>query len=409
MSKLAPGVTRTGGRRGVVLGVLALLAAGGLVASFWPSPDVETLSRRAGDEFMDRRFDQAEADLARVNRLRAPTPVDWMLKAQLSMVRGRNDEAIKALANVPDGHAMGLRARVQAGQLELRRNRFVAAEGWFLKALKLDPKAVQPRRELVYIYGMQLRRPELNATFQALSEVSALTYPEVFLWSLARGVSWEATEIVATLKKCIEADPDDRWARLGMAEGLRELGRFDEAEASLAPLPDSDPVARAARVRIALERGDDQRAEALLAGGPSDNLDIALLRGRFALARGDALEAVRQFRIARDRAPNLREAVLGLGQALKTAGDLAAAAPLLEEARKHERLGSLVQKAAAEKNRDDPALVHDLGDACAALGRVAEARAWYNLAISRDPLDSRAQQALARLKEVEPKPQPAPR
>ena len=402
MSKIAPTPTR-GGRKVAVFGVLALLAAGGLVASFWTSPGVEALSKRAGDEFMARRFDLAETDLARVNRLRAPTPIDWMLRAQLLMVKDRNAEAIEALARVPDDHPMGMQARVQAGQLELRRSHYRAAEARFLEALALNPKAVQPRRELVYIYGMQLRRPELNATFKALAEVSSLTYPEVFLWCLARGVSWESSEIVETLKKCIQADPDDRWARLGMAEGLRELGRFDEAEAALAPLPESDPVARVARVRIALELGDDQAAETLLAGGPADHLDLALLRGRFALARGDGPEAVRQFRTAHGKAPNLREAVLGLGQALKTTGDLAAAAPLLEEAHKHEKLGSLVQKAAVEKNRDDPALIRDLGDACAAVGRFPEARAWYNLAISRDLLDTRAHQGLARVKELEAK------
>ena len=76
------------------------------------------------------------------------------------------------------------------------------------------------------------------------------------------------------------------------------------------------------------------------------------------------------------------------------------APPLLEEARRHERLGSLVQKAAAEVNRNDLGLIRDLGDACAAVGRIPEARAWYNLAVSRDPLDTRSQQGLARLREA---------
>jgi tetratricopeptide (TPR) repeat protein len=406
MSKVAPGPVRTGRRKAFVLGGLAFLAVVALVALFWPSPDVEELSKQARQEFMDRQFDRAEADLDRVFRLRSPTPIDWMLRAQLLMAKGRVEEALGALARVPDDHPMAAQARLQAGQLELRRSRYVPAEAEFLEALKLDPRQVQARRELVYIYGMQLRRPELNATFRALSEVSPLTFSDAFLWCLTRGVSWDAAEMVETLKKCIQADPNDRWARLGLAEALRELGRFDEAVAALAPLPESDPRARSARVRLALEQGDDQLAESLLAGGPADNLDLALLRGRFALARGDGPEAVRQFRIAHDQAPNLREAVLGLGQALKTTGDLAAAAPLLEEARKHEKLGSLIQRAAAEKNRDDPALMHELGAACADVGRIPEARAWYNLAITRDPLDTRAQQALARLQDPEARPSP---
>jgi tetratricopeptide (TPR) repeat protein len=294
---------------------------------------------------------------------------------------------------------MGPQARLQAGQLELRRNRFVPAEQFFLQALKLNPKLERARRELIYIYGMQLRRAELSASFRALTEVAPLTYSEVFLWCLSRGLSWEAVEIVETLKKCIEADPNDRWARLGMAEGLRELGRFDEAEAAIQPLPESDPVARASRVLIALDRGDVQTADTLLETGPNDDVELALLRGRFALARGDGPEAVRQFQIAYNLAPTLREAVLGLSQALKNTGDLKAAAPLAVESRKHERLATLIQKAAVESNRSDRALMRDLGAACADLNRLEEARAWYNLAVSEDPFDNEAQEGLARVKE----------
>jgi hypothetical protein len=38
-----------------------------------------------------------------------------------------------------------------------------------------------------------------------------------------------------------------------------------------------------------------------------------------------------------------------------------------------------------------------LGAACAAVGRRAEARGWYMLAISRNPLDNEAQRALFEL------------
>ena len=268
---------------------------------------------------------------------------------------------------------------------------------YFLAALKLDPGRTQARRELVYIYGMQLRRAELDATFRALAKASALTYPEVFLWCLSRGVTWEATETVATLDRCIQADPTDRWARLGLVEAYRELSRLPEAEAAVAPLPDSDPDARAARVRLALARGEDEEAEALLDAGPLDHLDLALLRGQLALVRNNSAAALRHFKIAHDLAPQRREAVFGLGQALQLSGDGKGAAPLLAQARKFDRLASLIGKASIEANRGDVGLIHDLGAACAELGRTAEARAWYDLAISRDPSDVEAQQALDRL------------
>ena len=410
MNKLTATPARIDRWKGVVLAILSLAAVGLLFAFFFSSPDAATLAKHASEAFMDRRFGEAEADLAQLRRLRAPTAFDWMMEGQLAIYKGKTDEALTALAKVPDDYPMAAQARLEAGQLELRRSRYVAAEKLLLEAIKLDPKSVQARRELVYIYGMQLRRPEINANFRELARISTLTYSEVFLWCLSRGVSWEVNEVIATLKKCLEADPNDSWARLGIAEGLRELRRFDEADSILAPLPDSDPRARATRVRLALDRGDDQAAETLLAAGPSDDVDLTLLRGRFALARGDGPEAVRQFRIAHEEAPSLREAVIGLGQSLQSIGDSAAAAPLLEEARKHERLGTLIVKASALKNRDDPALMRDLGEACAALGRFTEARTWYNLAITRDPFDIQAQDGIQRVKELEARAQsPGPK
>jgi Flp pilus assembly protein TadD len=367
------------------------------------SPD--TIWKRAELAYREQRFDIVAAELARLERAR-PTllPAERLLRAQLAMYQGRNDDAVRDLASIPSSHPLAARARLQQGQLELRRNRYIPAEAALLQAVQLDPRLIQARRELVFIYGMQLRRAELNASFRALAELTPLTFDEVFLWCITRGLTWEAEEIVRTLSKCIEADPNDRWARLGKAEGLRERSLFPDAEETLAPLPASDPEARAARVRLALDQGQDEKAETLLDEGPSDHLELALLRGRLALARGAGPEAVTAYRKAYELAPSLRDAVFGLGQALLVAGDPRSAAPYLEEARKHERLGTLIQRAAPQSNRGDPELMRELGDACAAIGRDPEARCWYALAIAKNPLDSHSQQALARLKAKTEKP-----
>jgi len=50
----------------------------------------------------------------------------------------------------------------------------------------------------------------------------------------------------------------------------------------------------------------------------------------------------------------------------------------------------------------DPKLFDKLGEICESLHRREEARVWYQLAIGRDPLDSRAHQALARLDQAAP-------
>ena len=378
---------------------LAILAGGAYLARRQADP--EALWTRAKEEFEARRFDRSAALLDRVAALRAATPLDHLLRAQLEMAAGRTDPALAELDALPDDHPLAPQARLQAGQLELRRNRFVPAEHQFRRALKLDPGRIQARRELIYIFGMQLRRAELNANFRALAELAPLNYGEAFLWCLTRGVTWEPLELITTLSKCVEADPSDRWSRLALAESLREVSRLDDAEATLAPLGPDDPDARAARVRLALAQGDDADAEALLAAGPDDHLGLALLRGQFALVHNDGRAALRHYRIANDRAPHTREPAFGLGQALQMTGDAAAAAPYLEEARKHDKLGSLVQKAASDANRADPALIRDLAAACVAVGRLPEARAWYNIAIARDPLDAQAQQGIDRINRAE--------
>ena len=126
MSKLVPDRPRLRNAKGVIIGILAF-AAGGLGATYLlrSSADPETLAQRAGAAFMDRRFDDAEANLARVKQLRPSTPLDLMLAAQLAIVQGRVDEAIGALAKVPDDYSMASQARIEAGQLELRRYRYV--------------------------------------------------------------------------------------------------------------------------------------------------------------------------------------------------------------------------------------------------------------------------------------------
>ncbi len=301
----------------------------------------------------------------------------------------RDDEAFDDLKHVPDDHPMAPAARLEMGQMELRRNRFAAAERYFLQALKLDPTLIQARRELVYIYGIQLRRADLNATFRLLSETSTLTYSEVFLWCLTRGVTWEPEEIVKTLARRSRPTRPTAGRASARRRAYLDMSRLDEAEATLAPLPESDPDARAIRVRMALARGDDQRAETLLDGGPDDHAGLALLRGQLALARGDAKAALHHFRIAYRKAPFLREAVFGLGKALQINGD-PTAATYLDQALKLDLLGTLMQKAAVNANRADPDLIRDLGAACASVGRIPEARAWYNIAIDRDPLDIKA-------------------
>jgi tetratricopeptide (TPR) repeat protein len=374
-----------------------------VLVSLWASGCArpESVWLEAAKAFEERRYDQAADAMARLARLRSPRAEDHMMRAQLAMVRDDVDTALVELAQVPDSFALAPRARLQSGQIELRRDRARIAERFILEAIKLNPDLTQAHRELIYIYGMQLRRPELGAEFRALARLEALSFSDVFLWCLTRGSTWETSEVVETLGKFLDADPDDRASRIALVEVLRQMTRDAEAEAKLAPLTNEDPDARAARVRLALDRGDEATAESLLAAAPRNHLDLAILRGRLAMARNDPKAAVVAFRDAVRVDPNHRDAVFGLARALQQVDD-PEARTYLEISHRLERLGTLVQLAGSEATRKNPQLVRDLGAACADVGRIPEARAWYCLAIKLNPLDGEAQQALFRLKTDNP-------
>jgi len=162
-------------------------------------------------------------------------------------------------------------------------------------------------------------------------------------------------------------------------------------------MPSSDPGARTKRVLLAIDRSDLAAAESLLAEGSDNDPELAKLRGQLALRRRDGSTAVRHFRIALSADPIDRVALAGMGTALGLIGQPDAARPYLEAAGRHDALWKLVSRAATTEGEHDPKLPHQLGMACAAIGRNQEARAWLRLAISRNPIDAESQQTLFEL------------
>ena len=256
---------------------------------------------------------------------------------------------------------------------------------------------MQAHRELIYIYGTQLRRTELNAEFVVLSQLSNLTFDNAFHWCLLRSYSWEPAKMLGGLEQYIEADPDDRWSRLALAENYRRMGRSDDALRALNGVPRSEPEVIDLLARIELDRHDVSKAERLVAAGPVDDPLLARLRGQLALARGDAKSAQGHFRTALAADPLSREALFGLTAALELCGNPKAAEPYRRSAANLDRLNSLVQRAATLREQKDANLMRQFGKACAALELNDLAGAWYKLAITADPMDSESQQALYRL------------
>jgi tetratricopeptide (TPR) repeat protein len=368
-----------------------------VVALILVDADPGWVFRCADRAFQAGRYAEADRALKRLERLRRPSPVDRFLRAEVDVGLKREERALADLAAIPDFHPLAPLARLLTGQIEVRLGRTRPAEAALLAALRLVPRAVQPRKELVYIYNIQHRQAELDAQLAALVDLDALDFQYILHWTKTRNTIWKPSGDLPALEKFVATDPADRWSRLALAEALRRLDRLEEAESILAVLPPEDPEARAQRVLLLMDRNDFAATLAVLAEGPADHPKLARLRGQLALRRRDGHTALRHFRIAYAADPLDHLTLSGLGTALRMIGEESAAQPYLDAARRHEDLWKLVSRAATSEGELDPKLPHQIGMACAAIGRKHEARAWLKLAVQRDPLDAEGQQALFEL------------
>jgi len=287
---------------------------------------------------------------------------------------------------------------LRIGDQALRARRISEAERSFRDALRLAPNLASARLRLIWVLTLGMHRDEILGEFEALAGSLPLDFDQVLLWTQVRCGIWDPDKAADQLQECLDAEPENRGIRLALAEGLLRKGEHDRAREVLAPLGDSDPEAALILARTAVERDDLAAAAAILALAPGDSSERAELEGRIALARHD-VAAESCFRRALASRPDSRQSLLGLAQALRLRGKGDEGSSILDAVRNLDVLNNLVRKAAESprQSRGDGPLLRDLGAACEALGYAAEARAWYNLAITLDPLDSDAQAAQFRL------------
>ncbi len=328
--------------------------------------------------------------------------MDWLLEGQLATAEGRLDEALAALGRIPDDHAMAAQAHLLAGRIERQRRRVRKAEAAFRQALKLKPGLVEAHKELIYVLGIQSRRREVDAEFHELARLTPLTHHDLFTWSLTHFTAW-GPDISGDLESFIQADPDDRFSRLALANLLIDHpGEEAKVERVLQPLPEDDPEAQALRIELKLNHGQVDEALAMLARATTRHPHLARLRGRVALRRGDSAGAIRHFQDALSDEPYDRVSIAELGKALVLQGDRSTAERYLTRARQLDEVYNLINRIKRPGSENQPPDLTKLGRACEAAGLVDEARGWYMLAIGRDPLDAEAQQALHRLRPSPP-------
>jgi tetratricopeptide (TPR) repeat protein len=381
--------------------VVALLFLCGLGAA-WAGlarlrPSAGQVRAALYDDVENGRLDRCEAGLAWLSKHDRLTPQDLVARARVARARGRLDEALEALGAVPDGSDLAAAARFQAGRIEMSLSRMHAAEATLKASLAIDSRLAPARLELIRIYARQQRLADLDEQFEALAEQGMLDFTYLSFWAMTRNLRWEPEADLDALRKAVEADSADRESRLALAEGLRRVGKGDEAGPIVEPLPADDPDARALRAALALDRSDPDEAAALISEGPDSHAETVRLRGLLALSRHDPATAADWFRAALAVKPDDRRALNSLGVALKLTGRDDEAARRLESASRYDALVALTARLTEPMSAADADLHRRMGAASEAVGRLTEAREWYRLAIALNPLDSESQHGLYRL------------
>jgi tetratricopeptide (TPR) repeat protein len=407
-SHLATGVIGNRTRRRqflawVTLISLALAIVG--VALVWPQTRVnpQSLWEEAENALRSGDLATAEARLVSIGRMREPTDFDWCLKSQIAIAKGRLEDALSALGHIPPDDRLAGQAFLMAGRIERQRNRSRAAEANFRKALACDPGLIEAHKELIYILGMQLRRREVDSEFKALARLTPLTHQELYTWGLTHFnflYNVWAQDTAEHLESFIVSDPSDRYSRLSLATLLvKSPGGEARLKQVLEPLSRSDPEAAALLIESSFEHGRFDEAIAMLKQTPADHLKLARIRGRVSLMRGDATAAIRYFQDALTEEPYDRVALSELGKALSLKGDRSAQR-YLAQAKHLDDVYDLFNRVRRPDRENQASDLTQFGRACESAGLLSEARGWFLLAIDRDPLDSEAQQALQRLREV---------
>src|SRR5947209_6707309 len=172
------------GRKAWVLAGAAVLGFGAVLVAVRvrAHSDPAELAAETRLALRDRNWDRAEDLLVRLAQRRPPTADDVVLRAELELGLGRADRAVDLLTGIAESDPHAASARLVAGQIEKSRDRARRMEELFREALRLDPKLAPARRELIFLYGMQARRADLNAQYRALAELEPLGYEDVFLW-----------------------------------------------------------------------------------------------------------------------------------------------------------------------------------------------------------------------------------
>jgi tetratricopeptide (TPR) repeat protein len=359
--------------------------------------------RRAERAYAAQQYREAGAMLAQLARSwpRRGEVEYWLGNCELKA--GHTAAALEAWGRVPDQAREAQRAAVARGRVAMNTGRYALAETCLLRAIRVGgDESEEARRLLSRVHWITGRRDEYRRYVERNAERMRDPSEELrTLWSLYYD-PYPMSSMRTVLEEAHRTSPDDDRVWLALANLETRAGRFKQAggwlERCERARPDDPAVWRS---RLDWARAADRPDEVLRAAShlPARTFDQArVLELRAWLAgRGGDRQAER----------TELAALLALEPADSTA--IERLADLAVQDGKKERVAELRRrKEEIEKQREEyrqlmnrpelAPLAAELAPMAEAIDRRFDAKAWWRLAIQRDPaVRAEAERALARL------------
>jgi tetratricopeptide (TPR) repeat protein len=393
---------------------LALVAGGAVLATRirWTPPSLD----RAEKLLAEKRFAEAASEAEAVLETK-PGDTRALFAAARARV-GMEDwaRAVAALESVPDWSARKTEALLLVAQIQKKRNRGRDAETNFRACLARDPDGpagTSARIELMKLYAMEERVDEFKAlVWDVLPRVSDLDKVMVLMRRMQIEFEQTLPEINAkTLRAMVGEDPEDAYARAGLAAALDRSGDVEQARKlyahALAARP-NDPELRERYLDLLQRLGDMTTLRAVLEARPpgTDERPATLkFLGIVAEADGKADQAIayQERAVAADPTDPQHHHRLSLllyrNRRKADAEREAAERTRLDKARDQLRQAwnAFATPFETDPTHVDPALLLGMARACEACGWVREASAWYRATLSKAPDDPQARAGLQRV------------
>jgi tetratricopeptide (TPR) repeat protein len=345
----------------------------------------------------EKRYDEAEL-LCRKLLDSSPRSASLLLILGECAQRGnRVEEAIQTYRNIPKENSreasIGLWA---SGEILLDQGKLTESIQSMTESVSLDQANTLAKTRLASLLNQSGQRWEAIPLLLDLIGTDQWTFETI----RNLGNPLRTMQDVELLTKCLELQPNDVAAQIGMARALVDANKMAEAENLLDAALRTNPASIEAYVQLgklylATDPSRLAEWERRLPNSSEWHPDVWYLRGEALRLGKDWNASVRCYAEALKIDPDHAPALLGISKSLGVLGDKAKATELGLRARKIEELTFNIEQANTLRKKIDPHFI--IIERLTELGRINEALAWFQYGTKLEPNASPWQNLASRI------------